>query len=182
MFRIYIFSKIYYRKINYFKIINDEKSIIEELTIYSGPKMAIYCSFEKIKNLNLYINNIDIYTFPLFNKKCCTIFKSLTDLSICSTDNFTDYNTIINLYNNIDNCKYLRKLVINLKNKEINEKYYNKYIDKLISLKISYLDFSIQKTTEWNYSSDIYSIDELKKITLNKIYPHYVYKITKFQD
>ena len=175
-----ISSGLDYEKPAYTKIKNDEKIIIEKLVIYSGPKITIYCSFENIKTISLYHANININTFPLFNKELYVNFINLNKLSISSTNSFTDFDVINNLYNNIDKCKSLRELTINLINKDIDKKYYMKYIEKLINLELLYLNFSIQKTKRWNYNLGEYSIKELKKIFPNKINDFYLYRIKKY--
>ena len=88
---------------------NNDNVIIETLNIQFTFMKEISFSFDKIKNLYLYIDLIEKNTFPLFNDECPYIFNSLKQLLISNLNFATEMEVFSNLCKNINNCINLEK-------------------------------------------------------------------------
>ena len=169
-------------KINKFSIktINTNK-----ITFYCGPYENLVDISFKLDNEILNIKDC----FPIFSDKCKIIFKSLTKFKFIYGKNFKktyeyfinerilNYNILNNIYNNIDSMPNLKSFTLICVVKEIDLKFYEKIIKKLLLLEIINIKLEIQK--EWadtlgemNTVDELYSIKEFKEIfpDLNNYY------------
>ena len=138
-------------------------------------------SFDNLKEIN-----IDMYnkiknlknSFPIFNEKC-KIFNSLINFSF-EYDKKVNLDIIYNLYNNIENMPNLKKFKFICKSKDITENFYIKFIQKILKLKLNFIEISIVKNED--EENDIeYSFDEIKtlfpEINYFKFENYHIYKL-----
>ena len=179
---------IYYFSINdntFTEIKNDENIIIDKINIYSNLNTIISFSFSNIKKLYLGDELLNTVSFSLFNNNCNDIFYSLEDLYIRGKKNISKFEILINLSDNIMNCKNLKKLDIEILIKEIQKNVYLEFINKILSVKLHEFSFLFQIGDKWSYNleeyQNIYTKKELKIIFPNKINDCYLYKIQKIE-
>ena len=110
-------------------------------------------NWDKISNLN--------EMFPLFNKNCKAKFSSLKKFKFFSV-NHISVDILQNLYNNLDNLPKIEDIHIECFSYDIDENFHEKFIKKLLSLKLVKLKFKIKDTN--NYDDEIYNNEELKEI------------------
>ena len=132
-------------KINKFSLLINKQNIRFNCASY---KDLVNISFQ----LCCKINNIK-ECFPLFNEKCNAIFSSLTSLNIdTGTMNYIlNIEILNNIYYNLDNIPNLKDLTLKCNiTEDISEDFYNKFIIKILKMKLNKIDFSIEKK---NHSS-----------------------------
>ena len=133
--------------------------------------VGFFCApFDKLKSVDInceesdydYFNLED--AFPIFNRKCGVIFKSLNSFKFEGED-FVNKNIIDNLFDNISNMPNLVNFELKCKIKEeLKEHFYNNFIIKILSLKfIRKISISIYK----NKNYKIYSKEEIIKLCPN---------------
>ena len=130
---------IYYysdNKNTFTEIKNDENICIDTINIFSNLNTILPFSFSKIKEFYLSVELLNTVSFSLFNNNCNDILYSLEDLYILCNKNISKFEILINLSNNIMNCKNLKKLKIKILNKEIQKNSYLKFINKFLSVKL----------------------------------------------
>ena len=119
-------------------------------------------------------------SFPIFNDKCKVIFKSLTHFSLHSLEIGLDI--LNNIYNNIDKLPNLKYFKLNCINIEIDKEFHDKFIIKLLGLKLDFIHFEIRKEIVGKHIQGFYTKDELQKIYANlESYNSNKIKIRKFQ-
>ena len=156
------------------KIIQNPKSKIEKITIEGRDKnIELYCSsFENLKYIKLRKRNctfIDLKdTLPVFTNNCNVIFKSLNYFLFYPGEmNFTDFD---NLNKNIDKLPNLKHFSFDSIVNNMNKKYYEDFIRKLLSMKLDVINLTMKiKNQEENEDEDFdnncfYSEKELKEI------------------
>ena len=142
-------------KNNKIKIIQNSNTKIEKISIegsdnknieiYSGP-------FENLKYISL--NNIagtfsDLKdTLPIFTKKCKTIFKSLTYFKFYSGE--MNFNEFDHLCINLDKMPNLKNFSFDCIVKDMNKKYYENFIKKLLGMKLDVIDLTMRIFCEEN--------------------------------
>ena len=185
-------SKLFISSKHLYKFHFDGKNILEieenpdikindiTLNLFGFNHIKFYCCpFEDLVSIDVgctKIVNIES-SFPIFNKNCNVIFKALNSFSF----NFIKISVeaFINLYNNIDYMPNLKKFYFRSK-VQIDEDYYKKFIQKLLSINcfdisfiINFLDYD-----EENY----YSKEELSQMFPNINFQKYKnIKISKFK-
>ena len=160
---------------------NNDNVIIETLNIQFTFMKEISFSFDKIKNLYLYIDLIEKNTFPLFNDECPYIFNSLKQLLISNLNFATEMEVFSNLCKNINNCINLEKLSIELIIPEFEVNVYQKFIENIVLKRIKF--FSITIIYDEYNELEYYSVNELKEKFPNKIYEYTnYYRIQKIEN
>ena len=145
---------------------------------------SLYCpSFEALESIYLKIysssDNLKIY-FPIFDGKCNIIFKSLKYFYFHKIGfSYIHYDTLLNLYNNIDKMPNLVDFSLDfLSNENDLEKFkkiYKNFLKKILFLKdIKRINIIINDETRAYSKSDIKSI--FPDININKFYEVNIYK------
>ena len=125
---------------------------------------SIYFSFKDIKQI--FIVNTDFINtniLPLFNDECNITFDLLEKLYIRCMGGYSYIEALQNFYNNIDKCKNLKELSIELIT-DIDEEFYLKFIEKMISKKLQYFLIFIDNEI---LSDDFYTLKELNEMFPN---------------
>ena len=155
---------------------NDEKIKLDtiSLSVISCDK-SIYFSFKNIKNIFLLdIDFINTDILPLFNDECNINFDLLEKLFIRCTGGYSYIEALQNFYNNVDKCKNLKELSIELIT-DIDKEFYLKFIEKMLSKKLRFFLIFIDNEI---LSDDFYTLKELKdmfpNIHINEYYSNYL--------
>ena len=135
------------------------------LLIFEMNNMKMICGpYENLIRASIQINfgleKFKIY-FPILNDKCEIIFKSLRYFYFCT--NNIDYNTLNNIYNNIDKMPSLEYFYLEAFIKDIDEEFNKKFLGKLLGLELDYLGINFNKYRTFDY----YTLDELKDMFPN---------------
>ena len=132
-------------------------------------ELNFFVELKNLKDVEFNINNNTINIkngFPIFNNKCKIIFKSLISFSMLNCFGFDLTSEILtNIYNNMDKMLNLKKFEINTEVDNINEEFYIKFIQKLLNLKLDYINFSPRVNYMDNKGK--YKLYELKEICNN---------------
>ena len=158
------------------KFENDDNIKLDTICIrVMSCDKSIYFSFKNIKNIFLLdIDFINIDILPLFNDECNINFDLLERLYIRCMGGFSYTEALENLYNNLDKCKNLKELSIELIT-NIDKEFYLKFIEKIISKKLNYFLIFIDNEI---FSDDFYSLKELNEmfpnIKINEYYYNYL--------
>ena len=158
------------------KFENDNNIKLEEISIsVMSCDKSIYFSFNDIKDIFLIdIDFINTDILPLFNDECNIYFDSLEKLYIRCMGGGSYIEALHNLYNNIDKCKNIKELSIELIT-DIDEEFYLKFIEKMISKKLKYFSIFIDNEI---LSDDCYTLKELNEIfpniQINEYYSNYL--------
>ncbi len=158
------------------KFENDDNIKLDTICIrVMSCDKSIYFSFKNIKNIFLLdIDFINIDILPLFNDECNINFDLLERLYIRCMGGFSYTGALENLYNNLDKCKNLKELSIELIT-NIDKEFYLKFIEKIISKKLNYFLIFIDNEI---FSDDFYSLKELNEmfpnIKINEYYYNYL--------
>lgn len=160
------------------EIKENPESKINKISI-SGQNKSIKFYIESFENLKYIFLNIDEIknledTFPFFRNICNTEFKSLeyfefryiTRTSDSKTNNATMLN---NLYKSLDKMPYLQTFILSCSTKGVKVEFYEKLIQKLLSLRLKKIEMDIQKDLNLNYCKH-YTANELQKIYPKKSY------------
>ena len=153
--------------------IND---IVIDCKFGQNKKIKMFCqSYETLKYLGIYIEKIcDLKkVIPIFNEKCEIKFNSLIIFSFISEEYETNFDVLKNIYNNIDKMPILRKIIINCFCSEVNEEFYAKFVEKILSLNLDSCEIKIRLSRN-DLNTGIekkYSIKELND--MKKIYPKF---------
>ena len=137
------------------------------LNIASNNYIDLICApFTKLKKLEFnLIRNIKLFSvLPVFEDNCKGIFTSLTSFHFRTGNNKEeiDFNYIKNLYNNIDCMPNLIEFYLDCIKSVVDKEFYDKFILKLLSLKLNSIHFSIKNGDD--EKDETYSKDELIKI------------------
>ena len=158
------------------KFENDDNIKLDTICIrVMSCDKSIYFSFKNIKNIFLLdIDFINIDILPLFNDECNINFDLLERLYIRCMGGFSYTEALENLYNNLDKCKNLKELSIELIT-NIDKEFYLKFIEKIISKKLKYFLIFIDNEI---LSNDFYTLKELNdmfpNIKINEYYSNYL--------
>ena len=128
---------------NDIEIIENENSKIKNLTIKChNANIKLFCQpLQNLETINIIINGeLDNITerFPFFNGNCNIFFDSLNYFKFRYSE-YIKLDTLYNLYTNLDNMKNLKYLILDLKCKDVDEKYYNHLNKKLSILNLDYI-------------------------------------------
>ena len=131
----------------------------------SRPNINLFCKYFKyLEEYNLAFSNhvagIKVL-FPIFNSDCKDIFNNLISFKF-SQNAETKQDILYNIYKNLDKMCNLKHFTLCLKKGNIEKDFYEKFIKKLLSLKLHSISFNILDNHK-NYSEK-----ELKEI-----YPDY---------
>ena len=98
--------------------------------------------YNKIKSFYLYTDYIDIDNFPFFKSECNIVFNCLESFHFTLVEEewvikekMKKEELIENLYNNIDKMPNLKDFYFNFNCKNISEKFYKNFIEKVLTLK-----------------------------------------------
>ncbi len=168
------------------KIKENKKCKINNLSIsgFGNQNVELICGpySELIKftlDHNGTITNLED-TFPLFKNKCEVVFEKLN--SFCVVDNEIPIKNLNNLYNNLHKVPNLKefKLVFCAKGIKIKKEFYEKFVKKLLEMKLDSIQFEIYER-EIDIEFTKYTLEELKEI-----YPSTLsnknYSIMKFSE
>ena len=119
-----------------------------------------YQTLESIRFDNYAENSIMMTVLPIFNDKCDIIFKSLQAFHFyqCYAK---DINILKNIYKNLDNMPYLIDFFIEFRLDDISSKFYKRFIEKVLSMKLIRIIYI-------NIGS---YFERLSKTELKKIFP-----------
>ena len=162
------------------EIKENKKSKINDIVIDcrfgQNIKNKIYCqSYETLKYFGIEIEKIyDLKkVLPIFNEKCEIKFKELEKFSFKNEKYETNIDVLKNIYNNIDKMPNIRQITIICFCSKMNEEFYRKIIEKILSLNLDYSEIKIRLS--WNELvngfEQMYSIKELNE--MKKIYPKF---------
>ena len=141
-----------------------------------NKKIKMFCqSYETLKCLGINVDKIyDLKkVIPIFNEKCEIKFNSLIIFSFISEEYETNFDVLKNIYNNIDKMPNIRKIIINCFCSEVNEEFYTKFVEKILSLNLDSCEIKIRLSRN-DLNTGIekkYSIKELND--MKKIYPKF---------
>ena len=162
------------------EIIENKKSKINDIVIDckfgQNKKNKIYCqSYETLKYFGLEFEKIyDLKKIlPIFKEKCEIKFKELIIFYFKNEKYETNIDVLKNIYNNIDKMLNIRKIIINCFCSKMNEEFYGKFVEKILSLNLdsSELKIRLSRNELANGYEEIYSIKELNE--MKKIYPKF---------
>ena len=128
---------------NDIEIIENENCKINKLEINcSNANIKLFCQpFQNLETIDIIIygemNNIT-ERFPFFNNNCNILFDSLNYFQF-TYKKYIKLNILYNLCNNLDHMKNLKKLILDLKCKEVDKKYYDHLNKKLSILNLDYI-------------------------------------------
>ena len=150
----------------------DEKCKIDKLSIngFGFEKFGIICGLysnliEIELNENLEISNLE-ESFPLFQKNCDIKFNKLTKF-IYSNWELAQFETplevVENVYNNLTKTPNLKNFEFVCICNGISKEFYEKFIKRLLEMKLDYINFNITKKDEERniIDTDNYTAEEL---------------------
>ena len=128
-------------------------------------------SFENLKYIFLnFINEIKNIedTFPFFRNICNTEFKSLNFFEFRYNTRTPESKTnnaaiINNLYKSLDKMPYLQTFILSCSTKGVKVEFYEKLIQKLLSLRLKKIEMDIQNDLNLKFCK-YYTKNELQKI------------------
>lgn len=157
------------------KIIENDKCKINKFSI-SGcgvHNIELYCGpYSNLIELKLdengKISNLKD-SFPLFQNNCQIKFDKLNNFTFINKELSIEpvpFEVLNNLYNNVDKIPNLKNIYINCYSSEMNKEFYEKFIKKLLEMKLDSITFEVQKmgNEEINDLNDFYKLEELKEI------------------
>ena len=157
------------------KIIENDKCKINKFSI-SGcgvHNIELYCGpYSNLIELKLDENGIISNlkdSFPLFKNNCQIKFDKLNNFTFINKELSIEpvpFEVLNNLYNNLDKIPNLKNIYINCYSSEMNKEFYEKFIKKLLEMKLDSITFEVQKmgNEEINDLNDFYKLEELKEI------------------
>ena len=157
------------------KIIENDKCKINKFSI-SGcgvHNIELYCGpYSNLNELKLdengKISNLKD-SFPLFQNNCQIKFDKLNNFTFINKELSIEpvpFEVLNNLYNNLNKIQNLKNIYINCYSSEMNKEFYEKFIKKLLEMKLDSITFEVQKmgNEEINDLNDFYKLEELKEI------------------
>ena len=133
----------------------DKKCKIDKLSLYGlgFEKLEITCGLysdliEIIFHENGEISNLE-ESFPLFQKNCDIKFNKLTKFIYSNWEIFqfeTPLQVIENVYNNLNKIDNLKIFEFSCICKGISKEFYEKFVKKLLEMKLDYIKFNIIQT------------------------------------
>ena len=170
----------------------DEKCKIDKLSIngFGFEKFEIICGLysnliEIELHENLEISNLE-ESFPLFQKNCDIKFNKLTKF-IYSNWELAQFETplevVENVYNNLTKTPNLKNFEFVCICNGISKEFYEKFIKRLLEMKLDYINFNITKKDE---ERNIIDTDNYTAEELIELYPDTLtnknYKISKYPE
>ena len=170
----------------------DEKCKIDKLSIngFGFEKFEIICGpysnlIEIELHENLEISNLE-ESFPLFQKNCDIKFNKLTKF-IYSNWELAQFETplevVENVYNNLTKTPNLKNFEFVCICNGISKELYEKFIKRLLEMKLDYINFNITKKDE---ERNIIDTDNYTAEELIELYPDTLtnknYKISKYPE
>lgn len=170
----------------------DEKCKIDKLSIngFGFEKFEIICGLysnliEIELNENLEISNLE-ESFPLFQKNCDVKFNKLTKF-IYSNWELAQFETplevVENVYNNLTKTPNLKNFEFVCICNGISKEFYEKFIKRLLEMKLDYINFNIIKKDE---ERNIIDTENYTDEELIELYPDTLtnknYKISKYPE
>ena len=170
----------------------DEKCKIDKLSIngFGFEKFEIICGLysnliEIELNENLEISNLE-ESFPLFQKNCDIKFNKLTKF-IYSNWELAQFETplevVENVYNNLTKTPNLKNFEFVCICNGISKEFYEKFIKRLLEMKLDYINFNITKKDE---ERNIIDTENYTDEELIELYPDTLtnknYKISKYPE
>ena len=142
-----------------------------KIKLYSVQNIKLFCqSFDTLEKFDFSFNNeiknvIEI--LPLFNFKCKNIFKNLNSFSFqqLSKNIKIDKDLLKILYINLDKMPNLKNFIFVCYQSDIKKDFYEKFIVKLLSLKLYSISLQINK--------DIFTKEKYSETELKEIYPDF---------
>ena len=132
---------------NDIEIIENEDCKINKIEINcSNANIKLFCQpFQNLEAINIIIygemNNI-AERFPFFNDNCNISFDSLISFHF-TYNKYINLDILYNLCNNLDHMKNLTILILDLKCKEVDKKYYDLLNKKLSILNLNFINCRI---------------------------------------
>lgn len=128
-------------------------------------------SFENTEEVELSFNRYihEENGFPIFDEKCNHIFKSLKNLFLKFKENI-EFELLDNLFKNLDKMPNLKKFKLEAVCECIEQKQYEEYIGKILSLELRAIKLNIQKE-KLSGKEQYYTVSEItniRKINLRK--------------
>ena len=170
----------------------NEKCKIDKLSIigFGFEKFEIICGLysnliEIELNENLEISNLE-ESFPLFQKNCDIKFNKLTKF-IYSNWELAQFETplevVENVYNNLTKTPNLKNFEFVCICNGISKEFYEKFIKRLLEMKLDYIKFNITKKDE---ERNIIDTENYTDEELIELYPDTLtnknYKISKYPE
>ena len=170
----------------------DEKCKIDKLSIngFGFEKFEIICGLysnliEIELNENLEISNLE-ESFPLFQKNCDIKFNKLTKF-IYSNWELAQFETplevVENVYNNLTKTPNLKNFEFVCICNGISKEFYEKFIKRLLEMKLDYINFNIIKKDE---ERNIIDTENYTDEELIELYPDALinnnYRISKYPE
>ena len=170
----------------------DEKCKIDKLSIngFGFEKFEIICGLysnliEIELHENLEISNLE-ESFPLFQKNCDIKFNKLTKF-IYSNWELAQFETplevVENVYNNLTKTPNLKNFEFVCICNGISKELYEKFIKRLLEMKLDYINFNITKKDE---ERNIIDTENYTDEELIELYPDTLtnknYKISKYPE
>ena len=170
----------------------DEKCKIDKLSIngFGFEKFEIICGLysnliEIELNENLEVSNLE-ESFPLFQKNCDIKFNKLTKF-IYSNWELAQFETplevVENVYNNLTKTPNLKNFEFVCICNGISKELYEKFIKRLLEMKLDYIKFNIIKKDE---ERNIIDTENYTDEELIELYPDTLtnknYKISKYPE
>lgn len=152
--------------------IND---LLLDFNFGSNKKTNVFCqSYENLKYFRIRCNHISNIkeVLPFFNTKCDITFNELNTFYFQCGEYETDFDVIKNIYNNIDKMPNIRNFDIICFCQTINEKFYEQFIGKILSLNLDNAIIKIRlSSNRLDFPASKYSIKELNE--MKKKYPKF---------
>ena len=159
--------------------IKENKNLkIDKIKITAKGNNGIYIqSYETLTDVDLCFNiyNHKENGFALFNDKCDYIFNSLINLNLEFISEI-EFRIINNIFKNIDKIPNLKDFRLYFVCKDMNEKCYEEYIKKLLSLKLKSIELTKGKSKKSKTNEDLDNSkeseeeEESEKIEDNNLY------------
>ena len=159
--------------------IKENKNLkINKIKITAKGNNGIYIqSYETLTDVDLCFNiyNHKENGFALFNDKCDYIFNSLINLNLEFISEI-EFRIINNIFKNIDKIPNLKDFRLYFVCKDMNEKCYEEYIKKLLSLKLKSIELTKGKSKKSKTNEDLDNSkeseeeEESEKIEDNNLY------------
>ena len=155
------------------EIIENKNSKINDIFLDfkfgSNKRMKICCqSYETIKYFGIDFERISNLkeVLPIFNEKCDIQFKLLKIFYLKCGKYEINFDVLRNIYNNIDKMPNIRQIEIECFCTKLNEEFYGKFIEKILSLNLDFVYLNIQLSYEKLdfFNDSKYSLKELNEM------------------
>ena len=146
-------------------IVNSLNYKIKHLTLNECTgEIIVYCNYQLLESLS--INSSYDINFLTFFENNEIMIKSLKTFSIGEfLTPIISKDSLDKIYHSFDRMTNLNYIILHCKCEDIDIEIYNKFIIKLLHLKLDYLDLYIIKNDDYKSDLERYSIEELKNIS-----------------